>query len=106
MFTDYFMMFITYAKTTVLYQIVNGMKQLKNLLVDGQRVRVEKSSKSSPPKSSVSAEEEFDRFSNNLFLKDNLSSDPAARFQILQNSFERVLNDAMVNFPYIYDFEL
>ncbi len=38
----------------------------------------------------------FNEFSSNQFLQDNLSSDPATRFQILKNAFERCLNDALV----------
>lgn len=68
--------------------------------MDGQNIKVEKYSYSRPSdrlsKNNFDNHVAFEEYSSSQFLQDNLTSDPATRFQIVKNAFERCLNDALV----------
>jgi hypothetical protein len=88
--------------------VVPGFKFLRNLEIDGVKLKAERyiplvtdfesefdaKFDGNMQKVTKSVDEEFDRFSLKTLLADNLASDPAARYQLLQNEFERALHDA------------
>lgn len=79
--------------------LIGTMKQIKPLKVDGLPVIVEKYRPLLTPGDSAydglqNEEHDFDQFSLRTVLKDFLYSDPATRYEIARNYFERALNDA------------
>lgn len=77
--------------------VIPGIKQLKKIQLDGENIKVHRFAPLLPSNTRVQVDfhAAFDQFSNQQFLQDNLSSDPATRFQIVKNSFDLCLNDAM-----------
>lgn len=89
-------------------QVVPGLKFLKNLEIDGIKLKAERyiplitdfesefdsTFDGKLQNLTKSVDEEFDRFSMKTLLADNMASDPASRYQLLQNEFERALHNA------------
>jgi hypothetical protein len=71
------------------------MKQLRGLEIDGKKISIERYySEDLQSYSEYDAEneaEDFDRITLRSLLADNLSEDPATRYQIAKNLFERTL---------------
>lgn len=80
-------------------EVVPGLKKLKKVEIEGQKVRAERYRpliREFASEYDASQEEEsFDQLSLKTLLKDDLASDPASRYQVARNSFERALNDAV-----------
>lgn len=82
--------------------VLRGMEQLKKIELDGQALKVRKYRPLTTPGDTAYDEERdsranaVDTFSLRTLLKDYMYSDPATRFQIAKNYFERALNDAKV----------
>lgn len=76
------------------------MKKLKAITIDGAKLGVERYYANTYEAKSeydrTSAEDEFDRMTLRTLLTDYMSSDPAMRFQIAKNMFERTLSDIKV----------
>ena len=86
------------------HQVLNGMKQLKAITIDGNPLRVTRYRPIIPdgshPIDDIGEEEAFDEYSMHAVMKDFMHADPATRYQIAKNHFERALVDAKVRFGF------
>lgn len=92
-------------------EVVPGIKQLKSTPVAGQNIKAERYRPlaiqgdsaydvlSSSDKKSVLS---VDRLNLSVLMKDFMHLDPATRFQIAKNAFERELFDARVSSPWFF----
>lgn len=81
--------------------IVPTMKKLRSIEIDGQKLAVERFLQIPVPYHSdyekEGEEEVFDEVAHRFLMESSFESDPARRFQLLRNQFERVLFDAKID---------
>jgi small subunit ribosomal protein S5 len=79
-------------------EIVYGMRMLKTAEVDGQKLKVIRYRRvvmnSDNEIDEDGDDEDFDQFALKRALKDYMYADPATRYQLVKNYFERALTDA------------
>lgn len=84
----------------IIHQVVQGIKKLKKLILHDQSIQVFKFHPEVPEGKSEydvkTSHDEFDRWSLRSLLADYMHADPAARYQIAKNMFERTLSDLRV----------
>ena len=87
-------------------QVLPGMLALKKISIDGYLVQPERYEPllgQSPSEYDTSSSKDdadaFDQFSLKAVLKDYVHTDPATRYLIAKNRFERALHDAKVILP-------
>jgi hypothetical protein len=80
--------------------VVSGLKALRRIEVDGKRLKAIRNTptreEGEPDYDSVGQADRFDRDHYNSMLKDYLSAEPAVRYQMARNFFERSLFTAEV----------
>jgi small subunit ribosomal protein S5 len=78
--------------------IVYGMKMLKTAEVDGQKLNVKRYRRvvmaGTNEIDEEGDDEDFDKYSVKMVLKDYMYADQATRYQLVKNYFERALTDA------------
>eukprot|EP00595_Chromulina_sp_UTEXLB2642_P001191 CAMPEP_0196763470 /NCGR_PEP_ID=MMETSP1095-20130614/4123_1 /TAXON_ID=96789 ORGANISM="Chromulina nebulosa, Strain UTEXLB2642" /NCGR_SAMPLE_ID=MMETSP1095 /ASSEMBLY_ACC=CAM_ASM_000446 /LENGTH=673 /DNA_ID=CAMNT_0042116705 /DNA_START=730 /DNA_END=2752 /DNA_ORIENTATION=- len=79
--------------------VVHGIKKLKDITINGQSLHVERyypvtSNGTSSLDVTDPLDEEFDKFTLKALMADNMYTDPATRYQIAKNAFDRALYDA------------
>lgn len=81
-------------------QVAPGLKTLRKVMIDGQQLSAQPYQPLTAPGSSeydLPADHEHnvvDQFSLSMLLKDYMFADPAARYQVAKNYFERALTNA------------
>ena len=90
-----------------LFQVLSGLKVLKTMQLAGLQLKPEKYRKLErtvvDPAYDIYGEDEvFDTESLRQTMQDYLHVDPAARYQIAKNNFERAVVSAKVSHPSIY----
>lgn len=77
-----------------------GMKKLKAIKIAEERLNVSRYYAEEPERyteyDSPAVEEEIDRLSLRALLADHMDSDPASRYKLASNAFERALTEIKV----------
>lgn len=82
-------------------EVLQGMLKLNKCMIDGKRLKAIKYSpleiNGDSDFDKLGFEEEWDQFSLQHVLKDFMHADPATRWQVARNQFERAFKDATIN---------
>ena len=82
-------------------QVVPGMKKLKAIKIDDEHLKVSRYYAEEPERyteyDTPAVDEEIDRLSLRALLADHMDSDPAARYKLASNAFERALTEIKVH---------
>lgn len=85
--------------------VVSGMRALRRLEYDGKKLKPIRNNpvqeEGDPDYDSVDLAEKFDHEHYHMMLRDYLSAEPAVRYQMARNFFERSLFSAEVCSPYL-----
>lgn len=86
--------------------MVGGLRALRKIEIDGKKLKAIRNhpieEEGDPDYDKVDVADKFDREHYHMMLKDYLSAEPAIRYQMAKNYFERAVYTAEVDFSRSY----